>query len=166
MAEEVAKIARRVNEVVENGGNHLDLSNCALTSFPTGLYISTGPVADKITSISLANNELKSLAGKFFIFYKGLEELDLAGNLLEKLPFEASLLCNLKIINLARNKLDAFPEELTEIQSIQNINLEGNQIKDIPTEALNKLPCLSSVNLKDNLINKDNVPKVKFEVGL
>ncbi|XP_069836651.1 leucine-rich repeat-containing protein 20 isoform X1 [Dendropsophus ebraccatus] len=129
MAEAVARVARRVNEVVENGGHHLDLSECALSSFPTGLYLAVNTVTDQIYSISLANNELKILAGKFFTTFKALQELNIEGNFLEKLPHEAGLLCNLKMINLARNKLDTFPDELTKIQCIENINLEGNQIK-------------------------------------
>ncbi|XP_056386468.1 leucine-rich repeat-containing protein 20 [Hyla sarda] len=168
MAEAVAKVARRVNEVVENGGHHLDLSECSLSSFPTGLYLATSTVVDQIFSISLAKNELKSLAGKFFTTFKALQELSLEGNLLEKLPHEASLLCNLKIINLARNKFDTFPDQLTEIQCIENINLEDNKIKDIPVEALNRLSHLSSVNLKLNPINKDdlNLSSIKFKIDL
>ncbi|XP_069836653.1 leucine-rich repeat-containing protein 20 isoform X2 [Dendropsophus ebraccatus] len=168
MAEAVARVARRVNEVVENGGHHLDLSECALSSFPTGLYLAVNTVTDQIYSISLANNELKILAGKFFTTFKALQELNIEGNFLEKLPHEAGLLCNLKMINLARNKLDTFPDELTKIQCIENINLEGNQIKDLPIESLNHLSHLSSVNLKHNPINKDdlNLSNVKFELVL
>ncbi|KAM4032622.1 leucine-rich repeat-containing protein 20 [Anomaloglossus baeobatrachus] len=168
MAEAVAKIGRRVIAVVEDGGNHLDLSDCELSSFPTGLYLATSAVADKILTISLTNNQLKSLPGKFCTFFKETQVLNLDGNFLEKLPHEASLLCNLKIINLARNKLDTFPDQLTEMHSIENINLEGNQIKDIPIETLKCMPKLSSVNLKLNPMNKValNLSDVKFEVLL
>ncbi|XP_075072695.1 leucine-rich repeat-containing protein 20 [Mixophyes fleayi] len=168
MAEAVARVARRVNEVVENGGHHLDLSSCALNAFPTGLYLPINAVADKIYSISLANNELKSLMGKFFTTFKELQELNLEGNLFERLPDEASSLCNLKVINLSRNKLDKFPDELTKIQSIESINLEGNQIKDIPVETLNNMPHLSLVNVKLNPINKENLNlcTVKYELAM
>ncbi|XP_063817518.1 leucine-rich repeat-containing protein 20 isoform X2 [Pseudophryne corroboree] len=131
MAEAVARVARRVNEVVENGGHHLDLSSCALNAFPTGLYLAMKSVADQIYSISLANNELKSLTGKFFTTFKELQELDLEGNLLARLPGEVSFLTNLKVINLSKNKLDKFPDELTKVQCIESINLEANQIKGI-----------------------------------
>ncbi|XP_073441893.1 leucine-rich repeat-containing protein 20 [Dendrobates tinctorius] len=168
MAEAVANIARRVNKVVDDGEPHLDLSDCALSSFPTGLYLATNAVADKILSISLTNNQLKSLPGKFCTVFKELQELNVDGNFLEKLPHEASLLRNLKTINLGRNKLDTFPDELTEIQCIESINLEGNQIKDIPIETLKCLPRLSSVNLKHNPIDKDalNLSGIKFELLL
>ncbi|XP_075697683.1 leucine-rich repeat-containing protein 20 [Rhinoderma darwinii] len=168
MAEAVAKVARKVNELVESGGHHLDLSDCALNCFPTGLYLVMSTVADKIFSISLANNELKNLSGKFFTTFERLQELNLEGNSLEKLPHEVCLLLNLKMINVARNKLVTFPDELTKIQCIKNINLEGNQIKDIPIEALNHLQNLSSVNIKLNPINKENLnlSDVKFELVL
>ncbi|KAM5142292.1 leucine-rich repeat-containing protein 20 isoform 1-T2 [Mantella aurantiaca] len=168
MAEAVARVARKVNEVVESGGHRLDLSSCSLNSFPTGLYLAMSTVSDEISSISLANNEIKSLAGKFFTTFRNLEELDLQGNLLEKLPVEACLLPNLKKIDLSRNKFEAFPEELTRIQCIENINLEGNQIKDIPVDELNKMSRLSSVNVKSNPINKEsvNLCAVKFELAV
>ncbi|XP_040290845.1 leucine-rich repeat-containing protein 20 isoform X1 [Bufo bufo] len=168
MAEAVAKVARRVNDMVNSGGHHLDLSGCSLTSFPVGLYLSTSSVADKIFSISLANNELKSLTGKFFTVFKEVQELDLQGNLLHVLPHEISLLGNLKTINLARNKFETFPDELTKILCIENINLEGNEIKDIPVDTLNQLSRLLSVNLKLNPINKDvsSLSSVKYKLDL
>ncbi|CAI9619533.1 unnamed protein product, partial [Staurois parvus] len=106
-----------------------DLSSCALNAFPLGLYLTTSSVSDKITSISLADNEIKNLPGKFFNTYQNLEKLDLQGNLLERLPVEVSHLPKLKIINISKNKLEVFPEELTKIQCMESINLEGNQIK-------------------------------------
>ncbi|KAM3913769.1 leucine-rich repeat-containing protein 20 [Leptodactylus fuscus] len=168
MGEAVAKVINRINDVVYNGAHHLDLSDCVLSSIPVALYLSTSAVADQIFSVSLANNDLKILAGKFFTFFNALTELNLEGNMLEKLPHEACLLPNLKMINLAKNNFQTFPDELTQIQCIENINLEGNQIKDIPIEALNNLPSLKSVNLELNPINKDdlNLCNIKFELTL
>ncbi|XP_073452672.1 leucine-rich repeat-containing protein 20 isoform X1 [Aquarana catesbeiana] len=168
MGEAVARVARRVNDLIESGGHHLDLSGCCLNAYPTGLYLATSSVSDKITSISLANNELKGMTKKFFTTYQTIEELDLQGNQLEKLPVELGLLPILKIINLSKNKFEVFPEELTRIQSLESINLEGNQIKDIPMDDLNKLPKLSSVNVKLNPVNKESLKNcaVKFELAL
>lgn len=50
-----------------------DLSGCCLTAFPTGLILATSSVSDKISSISLANNELKGMTKKFFTTYKNME---------------------------------------------------------------------------------------------
>ncbi|XP_072280586.1 leucine-rich repeat-containing protein 20 [Pyxicephalus adspersus] len=108
------------------------------------------------------------MPGKFFTVYKNLQELDLEGNLLEKLPVEVSSLPNLQNINLSKNKFERFPEELTRIQSMESINLESNQIKDIPVDELNKMTKLSSVNVKLNSVNKENLNHcdAKFELIL
>ncbi|XP_040218257.1 leucine-rich repeat-containing protein 20 [Rana temporaria] len=168
MAQEAARVARRVNDLIESGGHHFDLSGCCLTAFPTGLILATSSVSDKISSISLANNELKGMAKKFFTTYKNIEELDLQGNKLEKLPVEVGLLPKLKTINLSKNKFEVFPEELTKIQSMESINLESNQIKDIPMDNLNNMPNLSRVDVKLNPVNKESLKNcaVKFELVL
>ncbi|XP_068113949.1 leucine-rich repeat-containing protein 20 isoform X2 [Hyperolius riggenbachi] len=148
MAESVAKVARKVNEAVETGAQHLDLSSCALNSFPTGLYFVMRSVSDKILSISLANNELKTLGGTFFTTFTQLQELNLEGNLLEKLHAEICNLPNLKSINLCRNKFATFPEELIRIPSLETINLESNEITASVTLCPNfpqsPVPCMHS----------------------
>ncbi|XP_018420403.1 PREDICTED: leucine-rich repeat-containing protein 20 [Nanorana parkeri] len=145
-----------------------DLSDCDLTAFPIGIFLSLKNVSGNISSISLANNELKSLPGKFFTTFQNLEDLDLEGNLLQKLPVEVGLLPKLKKINLSRNKFEVFPGELTKLQGMESINLEGNQIKDIPLDELKKMPQLSSVNVKMNPVHKEclNLSDVKFEFAL
>ncbi|KAM4636709.1 leucine-rich repeat-containing protein 20 [Discoglossus pictus] len=166
MAEAVARVASRANEVKETGASHLDLSNCALNAFPISLYLVLKEVAPGITSITLANNELKSLNSRFFTTFTQLQELNLEGNVLKKLPDEVGGLTELKSINLAKNKFENFPESLLNAFSIENINLEDNQIKDIPLEKLSSTPSLRLVNLKGNPLNKDNsdVSGVKFEM--
>ncbi|XP_075466877.1 leucine-rich repeat-containing protein 20 isoform X3 [Ascaphus truei] len=168
MAEAVARVARKVNEVVENGDNHLDLSNCALNAFPTGLYVVMSNVAQDIHFITLANNELKSLTSKFFTSFTQLRELNLEGNNLRELPKDISTLMHLKSINLSRNKFQEFPEKLLNVNTLESINLEDNQIKDVPVEKLTSMPSLRCVNLKANALNKDNLqlssPTIKFEL--
>ncbi|KAM8923894.1 leucine-rich repeat-containing protein 20 [Pelodytes ibericus] len=166
MAEAVARVARRVNEVVENGLNDLDLSECALNSFPVGLFMVLKNVAQNITSISLANNEVKSLTGKFYETFSQLEGLNLEGNVIQQLPDKARSLQNLKSINLSRNKFQEFPDQLLDNSNIVSINLEDNQIKDVPIGKLCSLPHLNLVNLKGNPLNKDNLDlsDVKFQL--
>ncbi|OCT71878.1 leucine-rich repeat-containing protein 20 [Xenopus laevis] len=166
MAEAVARVARKVNEVVENGEHHLDLSECALNAFPIGLYVVMKSVAQDIRSINLANNEIKALTGKFFTTFIQLEELNLAGNTLQRLPDEVNTLVQLKSINLSKNKIQDFPENLLDIKTLERINLEDNQIKDVPVDKLSCIPSLQSVNLKSNPINKDNLKLlgIKFEL--
>ncbi|XP_053306128.1 leucine-rich repeat-containing protein 20 [Spea bombifrons] len=168
MAEAVARVARKVNEVVENGGHHLDLSSCALNSFPIGLYVVMTNVTQDIQSITLANNEIKALTNKFFSTFSQLQDLNLEGNVLRQLPNEVNHLLFLKSINLSRNKFQEFPDKLLDINSMESINLEDNQIKDVPVEKLSSMPSLRLVNLKGNPLNKGNLnlSTLKFQLLL
>nr|XP_033797709.1 leucine-rich repeat-containing protein 20 isoform X3 [Geotrypetes seraphini] len=128
MAEAVARVARKVNETVENKEDHLDLSDCQLNTFPIGLYTVMKDVAEKIVSISLANNEIKALTSKFFMTFSQLRELNLAGNCLHQLPEEAANLQHLKVIYLSRNNFQEFPKQLVDVSTLETIDLEKNQI--------------------------------------
>uniref|UniRef100_A0A452IA91 Uncharacterized protein n=1 Tax=Gopherus agassizii TaxID=38772 RepID=A0A452IA91_9SAUR len=65
MGEAVARVARKVNETVENGSDSLDLADCKLMMFPIGIYKVMRNVTEGIHLITLANNELKSVTSKF-----------------------------------------------------------------------------------------------------
>lgn len=150
MAQDVANVARRINETVEEGKTHLDLSNCKLVSFPDGVFKVLRTVTDNIHSITLANNELKALTNKFFSTFVQLRELDLQGNVLTKLPDAVGNMQHLTSINLSRNKLTYFPDRLTDIQTLESINLESNEITDVPVEKLGNMPSLRTVNMVSN----------------
>ncbi|XP_063077219.1 leucine-rich repeat-containing protein 20 isoform X2 [Engraulis encrasicolus] len=150
MAQDVANVARRVNEAVEEGKTHLDLSNCKLISFPDGVFKVLRTVTENIQTMTLADNELKALTNKFFATFGQLRELDLQGNVLTKLPDAVGGMEHLTSINLARNKLQSFPERLVDIPTLESINLEGNEITDLPLEKLRAMPALKTVNLRSN----------------
>ncbi|XP_053547911.1 leucine-rich repeat-containing protein 20 [Bombina bombina] len=166
MAEAVARVARRANEVVENKEHHLDLSDCKLNKFPISLYMVLSTVSEEIFSISLANNEIKALTGKFFTTFTQLQDLTLEGNNMLKLPDEVCGLTQLKSINLSRNKFQHFPEMLLAVSSIEHINLADNEIKDVAVEKLRALPALRTVNLRGNPLNKDglDLTNITFEL--
>ncbi|XP_030059365.1 leucine-rich repeat-containing protein 20 [Microcaecilia unicolor] len=168
MAEAVARVARRVNETVENKEDHLDLADCQLNAFPIGLYTVMKDVTEAIFSISLANNEIKSLPNQFFATFRQLRELNLAGNCLHQLPEEVGKLQHLKVINLSRNKFEVFPQQLAAVNTLETINLEENQISDIPVDKLTSMKALQSVNLKSNPLNSERLaayrPLIKFQL--
>uniref|UniRef100_A0A3P8YCM0 Leucine rich repeat containing 20 n=1 Tax=Esox lucius TaxID=8010 RepID=A0A3P8YCM0_ESOLU len=155
MAEAVANVARRVNATVEEEKDTLDLSNCKLISFPDGVFRVLHCVAEKIHMVTLADNEIKGLTGKFFKTFTQLRELDLHNNAIMRLPDVVAELEHLTSINLANNKLSVFPERLTDIQSLERINLEGNAITDIPVEKLQAMPVLKCLNLKSNPLDNN-----------
>ncbi|XP_065602179.1 leucine-rich repeat-containing protein 20 [Cyrtonyx montezumae] len=150
MGEAVARVARRVNETVESQSDTLDLADCKLVAFPTGIYKAVRSVTQGIHRISLANNELKALGARFATTFSQLRELNLEGNLLHRLPQELGSLLYLRTINLARNKFRHFPEPLAAAPALESINLEGNEIAEVPTEALATMSSLRSLNLRAN----------------
>ncbi|XP_062382238.1 leucine-rich repeat-containing protein 20 isoform X1 [Sardina pilchardus] len=168
MAQDVANVARRVNEAVEEGKTHLDLSNCKLISFPDGVFKVLRTVIENIHSITLANNELKALTNKFFATFVQLRELDLQGNVLTKLPDAVGEMEHLTSINLSQNKLTSFPERLTNIRTLENINLENNQISDVPVEKLSSMPALKTVNVRSNPLEGQppNISSLSFELAI
>ncbi|XP_060710407.1 leucine-rich repeat-containing protein 20-like [Hemiscyllium ocellatum] len=156
MAKDAARVARIVNETVEEGRNSLDLSNCKLTTFPVALFKVMKNVVANIHIISLENNELKSISGEFMTNFNQLRELNLAGNNLNHLPDEVKSLTHLTSINLARNKFSVFPHQLTELTTLETINLEENQIAEIPVDSLASMPSLKSLNMKSNPFSSDS----------
>ncbi|XP_025065012.1 leucine-rich repeat-containing protein 20 isoform X3 [Alligator sinensis] len=97
MGEAVARVARKVNETVENKTDSLDLADCKLMTFPVGIYKVMRNVAEEIHLITLANNELKSLTGKFIITFNQLQDVPV-----EKLASMESL----RSVNLKLNPLN------------------------------------------------------------
>ncbi|KAM9070686.1 leucine-rich repeat-containing protein 20 isoform 1-T1 [Sarcophilus harrisii] len=168
MGEAVARVARKVNETVENDSDTLDLAECKLVSFPVGIYKVLWNVAEHIRLIILANNELQALTSKFMSTFSQLQELNLEGNALRRLPDEISTLQHLKAINLARNQFQDFPEKLTALRALETINLEKNAIVDVPVEKLAAMPALRSVNLQLNPLSPEvraiARPLIKFDL--
>ncbi|XP_072484801.1 leucine-rich repeat-containing protein 20 isoform X3 [Notamacropus eugenii] len=158
MGEAVARVARKVNETVENELDTLDLAECKLVSFPVGIYKVLRNVTGRIHLIILANNELQSLTSKFMTTFSQLQELRLEGNSLHRLPDEVSTLQHLKAIDLSRNHFQDFPEKLTALQALETINLEENAIVDVPVEKLAAMPSLKCVNLRLNPLNAEVLP--------
>ncbi|XP_066478235.1 leucine-rich repeat-containing protein 20 [Tiliqua scincoides] len=168
MGEAVARVARKVNETVENKTDTLDLADCKLMTFPIALYKVMRHITEGIHLITLANNELKSVTSKFIITFNQLRELNLEGNFLHHLPEEVQTLSHLRDINLSRNKFRHFPEQLTSLKALETINLEDNEIVDVPVEKLASMESLQSVNLKSNPVNEEvrviARPLIKFDL--
>ncbi|XP_070708122.1 leucine-rich repeat-containing protein 20 isoform X3 [Pempheris klunzingeri] len=155
MAEAVANVARRINATVEEGKDNLDLSNCKLISFPDGVFKVLRSVTENIRVITLADNEMKAISSKLFTTFTQLEELDLQGNVLTKLPDAIGEMKHLTCINLANNSFSSFPDKLTEIATLERINLEGNSITEIPVEKLSDMPALKWINVKSNPLDSN-----------
>ncbi|XP_061822555.1 leucine-rich repeat-containing protein 20 [Nerophis lumbriciformis] len=161
MAEAVVNVARRINATVEEGRDHLDLSNCKLISFPDGVFKVLSSVSENIRVITLADNELKAISRKFFSTFTQLRELDLHGNVLTKLPDSLEEMTQLRSINLAKNSFSVFPDKLTEVTTLERINLEGNNITEIPLEKLSAMPALKWLNVMSNPLDANTQSALK-----
>ncbi|NXI43233.1 LRC20 protein, partial [Galbula dea] len=155
MGEAVARVARKVNDTVENKTDSLDLANCKLMTFPVGIYKAMRSVTEGIHRISLANNELKSITSRFITTFSQLRELNLAGNYLHRLPEEVTSLLHLQTINLSRNRFRHFPEPLADITTLETIDLEENEITEVPVEKLATMASLQSLNLRANPVSPE-----------
>ncbi|XP_074400458.1 leucine-rich repeat-containing protein 20 isoform X1 [Zonotrichia albicollis] len=183
MGEAVARVARKVNDTVENKADSLDLANCKLMSFPVGVYKAVRSVTEGIHRISLANNELKSITSRFVTTFSQLRDLNLAGNYLHRLPEEIRSLLHLRTIDLSRNRFRRFPEPLATVPALESIDLEENEIAgllqavhqeelsslhpprtdshlaalfpEVPTDKLASMALLRSLNLRANPVGPE-----------
>ncbi|XP_056326118.1 leucine-rich repeat-containing protein 20 isoform X1 [Danio aesculapii] len=156
MAQAVAKVARRINDTMEEGRDSLDLSDCGLISFPDGVFKMIRSCSENIHKISLADNQIKALSNKFFLTFTQLRELDLQGNVLTLLPDAIGEAQHLQIINISRNNLSVFPERLTDVKSLKQISVEENQITELPMQKLSLMPALECVNVRGNPLTPEN----------
>ncbi|KAM8806417.1 leucine-rich repeat-containing protein 20 [Eudromia elegans] len=150
MGEAVARVARRVNDTVENERESLDLSGCGLVAFPVGIYKAVRSVAQGIRRVSLAHNELRALAGTFPGAFSQLQELRLEGNQLQRLPEEMRALQQLRAINLSRNRFRCFPEPLAALGALESVELQHNEIAELPAELLGAMRALRHLDLRAN----------------
>ncbi|CAL1599681.1 unnamed protein product [Knipowitschia caucasica] len=156
MAESVAKVARRINATAEEGKDYLDLSSCHLISFPDGVFKVLSSVTGNIRTISLADNEMKTISSKFCSIFTQLRELDLQGNVLKKLPDDVVQMETLSSINLSKNQFSEFPQKLTEMK-LERIDLEGNNISEVPVERLLSMSSLKWINLRSNPLSPETL---------
>ncbi|KAG7251284.1 hypothetical protein CRUP_033867 [Coryphaenoides rupestris] len=110
MADAVAKVARRVNDTVEEGKDSLDLSNCKLMNFPDGVFKVLKSVAENIHVVMLADN------------------LDLHCNVLTKLPDAVADVEHLKNIDLANNSFSIPVQRLSAMPALKWINVKSNPL--------------------------------------
>lgn len=81
-----------------------------------------------------------------------VEELDLSGKWLKKIPLRVLKYKNLKKINLSDNNFKRFPAELSELKQIQTILLSGNNIDSLSTDEILSFKKLEVLDLDGNKI--------------
>ena len=102
--------------------------------------------------LGLNQNQLSSFP-EILTHLTELEELELAGNLLEALPFSFSQFSQLRKLDLSNNRLSVFPEVLLRLDSLEELNLSNNQLQKLP-KSIHRLKKLRNLNLNQNRITK------------
>lgn len=154
------KLQRKLYIALESPDNTFDLSECALSDLPSGVF-SKCRVFRKTTLI-LRNNKLTSISGGGSL--KDLcdtKVLDLESNLLAKLPDEFGFLRNLVVLNLKGNALKKLPGSFANLTSLQSLNLSNNKLKEFPPPIL-RLRRLRNLDITQNAITK--LPNNFFEL--
>mmetsp|Transcript_17244 Transcript_17244/g.23966 ORF Transcript_17244/g.23966 Transcript_17244/m.23966 type:complete len:506 (-) Transcript_17244:27-1544(-) len=138
----------------------------------------------ELLSFSVCSCTLQTIPS-YITQLKNLQTITLTGNDITSLPEELCQLINLQKLNLSRNKITQVPESLfTHCTQITDLQCIGNQNLKVP-ESINHLhnlkilslsscrlgsfpnavihlPCLSELNMYDNLI--DSMPSVPFQL--
>ena len=110
-----------------------------------------------LSKLSLADNEISKLPDNWELV-EGLSELNLSGNLLEKIPREfcvGSLAKSLKSLNLSGNKIIFLPNFFCNLVQLISLDVSKNNIKCLPP-SLGKLTRLKHFTANDN--NLTNLP--------
>ena len=81
-----------------------------------------------------------------------IEELDLSGRWLKKIPSRVLEYKNLKKINLRNNNFKEFPAELAKLKQLQTILLADNKIHSLTSDEMGLFENLEVLDLDNNKI--------------
>jgi len=114
--------------------------------------------------LDLANLNLNSIEGILTCLHPNiplstiskLEQIDLSGNNLEKLPEEILYIKQLKILNLRNNKLKHLPQGIQNLQNLLRLDVSNNELKTLP-DSMKYLKNLWFLGIQGNPI--ENIPE-------
>lgn len=87
---------------------------------------------DALRTIDMRENSIAQLSAEFCEQLPQLEQLQLAGNRMARLPDEIYHLPKLEVLDVAGNKLFALPLSLTLMPSLRTLLLHDNPIRTLP----------------------------------
>ncbi|KAL4239879.1 Leucine rich repeat [Mactra antiquata] len=146
MAQEIARVARRLEEAKET--KFLDLSKCELLSIPDATYLMLkNSVTEKC---DLSYNKIKKITSKFCSKFPVLKELCIVDNNLTSLPDDLQELKELTVLDISHNKFDSLPSVIYDCTKLTTIIASYNKITYVDVERLGKMESLKTIDLRDN----------------
>ncbi|KAI8113653.1 hypothetical protein M9435_003648 [Picochlorum sp. BPE23] len=106
----------------------------------------------RVVAICVTNHSLPSLP-KGVGNLANLREINVSGNLIERIPEEIGRLRSLETLDIHNNCIRELPESLGGLASLQELNAMGNRIERVP-ESLGRLRSLQVLGLKDNCLTE------------
>lgn len=144
-------------EEIANISGDLKLDNCNLTDISLLKHLS-----DKVTSLDLTGNNIKTLPDGLLDNMTGLKQFFAPNNKISDIPkdfFKNNK--NLTWVNMSSNIITSIDSgDLKGLTSINELDLANNQIAIIAEDAFNGLDKLTTINLPGNkLIEFPNIAK-------
>ena len=117
----------------------LNLSNSGLLTVPLQLLNMR-----QLKGLSLSQNKLNKLPSDLFLALPKLEELDLSGNLPQKLPLHLGDLKHLTHLDLRSNQLIMQPLEIMQLSTLKYLDISWNHLRTLPHQiySVQNLNCL------------------------
>lgn len=139
----------------------LDFNN--LTDIPArAFHLFTG-----LKALNLSNNQIATLADGAFTGLEQLTKLDLTFNRLAKLPARAfAPLSNLKQLFLDSSRIEEIDvQAFVGLGNLETLYLTLNKLHQIPAGALRPLVKLKYLNLAGNNLSREEINRIRQEVG-
>jgi small GTP-binding protein len=135
--------ARRIADLAQAHGSHLDLSNLGLTAVPDSI----GQLTD-LTGLNLNGNRLTAVPDSIGQL-TDLTGLNLSDNRLTAVPDSIGQLTDLTGLDLSDNRLTAVPDSIGQLTDLTTLNLNGNRLTAVP-DSIGQLTALIGLGLSGN----------------
>lgn len=133
---------------------HLDLSHQNLYQVSSQIQL-----FEKLVSLNLSGNNLKSLEGLDFSNQRNLIQIKLNDNRFSTFPQELLTAKQLIILDIGFNKIDSIPSSLSSLKFLETLRLHHNHLSHLPFQWKNR--SLKRLRIDGNKI--EVIPEVVFE---
>ncbi|KAJ9692582.1 hypothetical protein PVL29_011573 [Vitis rotundifolia] len=118
------------------------------------------PKCPNLSTLFLADNNLKMISDSFFQFMPSLRVLDLSRNAMTELPQGISNLVSLQFLKLSKANIKELPIELKTLGKLKFLLLDSMpQLSSIPEQLISSLSMLQGIDMFDTGISERTVLK-------